>query len=81
MGGWMDGWKGGKAGLRIAYSNQKMKLTNFVSIFGQFGFHALGFYCVTFGRTIVIGYSSNFNETKFPYIFLFLLRFFTRERL
>jgi hypothetical protein len=23
MGGWMDGWMGGKAGLRIAYSNQK----------------------------------------------------------
>ena len=21
--GWMDGWKEGKAGLRIAYSNQK----------------------------------------------------------
>jgi hypothetical protein len=24
MGGWMDGWMGGKAGLSIAYSNQKM---------------------------------------------------------
>ena len=23
MGGWMDGWMDGKAGLRIAYSNQK----------------------------------------------------------
>ena len=23
MGGWVDGWVGGKAGLRIAYSNQK----------------------------------------------------------
>ena len=23
MGGWMDVWMGGKAGLRIAYSNQK----------------------------------------------------------
>ena len=23
MGGWVDGWKEGKAGLRIAYSNQK----------------------------------------------------------
>jgi hypothetical protein len=23
MGGWMDGWMEGKAGLRIAYSNQK----------------------------------------------------------
>jgi hypothetical protein len=23
MGGWMDGWMAGKAGLRIAYSNQK----------------------------------------------------------
>ena len=23
MGGWMDGWMGVKAGLRIAYSNQK----------------------------------------------------------
>jgi hypothetical protein len=23
MGGWMDGWVEGKAGLRIAYSNQK----------------------------------------------------------
>jgi hypothetical protein len=23
MDGWMDGWKEGKAGLRIAYSNQK----------------------------------------------------------
>ena len=23
MGGWMDGWVDGKAGLRIAYSNQK----------------------------------------------------------
>ena len=24
MGGWMDGWVDGKAGLRIAYSNQKL---------------------------------------------------------
>ena len=23
VGGWMDGWMDGKAGLRIAYSNQK----------------------------------------------------------
>jgi hypothetical protein len=23
MGGWVGGWMGGKAGLRIAYSNQK----------------------------------------------------------
>jgi hypothetical protein len=23
MGGWMDGWMAGKAGLSIAYSNQK----------------------------------------------------------
>jgi hypothetical protein len=23
MGGWVDGWVAGKAGLRIAYSNQK----------------------------------------------------------
>jgi hypothetical protein len=23
---WMDGWMGGKAGLRIAYSNQKLKV-------------------------------------------------------
>ena len=23
MGGWVDGWMDGKAGLRIAYSNQK----------------------------------------------------------
>jgi hypothetical protein len=23
VGGWMDGWMEGKAGLRIAYSNQK----------------------------------------------------------
>jgi hypothetical protein len=26
MGGWMGGWMEGKAGLRIAYSNQKMCL-------------------------------------------------------
>ena len=25
MEGWKDGWVGGKAGLRIAYSNQKFK--------------------------------------------------------
>ena len=25
MGGWMDGWMGGKAWLRIAYSNQITK--------------------------------------------------------
>ena len=25
VGGWMDGWMEGKAGLRIAYSNQKHK--------------------------------------------------------
>ena len=25
MDGWMDGWMEGKAGLRIAYSNQKPK--------------------------------------------------------
>jgi hypothetical protein len=24
MDGWMDGWMGGKAGLSIAYSNQKL---------------------------------------------------------
>jgi hypothetical protein len=24
MDGWVDGWMAGKAGLRIAYSNQKM---------------------------------------------------------
>jgi hypothetical protein len=26
MDGWMGGWMGGKAGLRIAYSNQKTKV-------------------------------------------------------
>ena len=26
MDGWMDGWVEGKAGLRIAYSNQKYKI-------------------------------------------------------
>ena len=26
MGGWVGGWMDGKAGLRIAYSNQKFKL-------------------------------------------------------
>jgi hypothetical protein len=26
MGGWMDGWMAGKAGLRIAYSNQKISM-------------------------------------------------------
>jgi hypothetical protein len=25
MGGWMDGWMEGKAGLRIAYSNQQIQ--------------------------------------------------------
>ena len=25
VGGWMDGWVVGKTGLRIAYSNQKLK--------------------------------------------------------
>jgi hypothetical protein len=33
MDGWMDGWVGGwvagKAGLRIAYSNQKIRSENF----------------------------------------------------
>ena len=28
MGGWMDGWVDGKAGLRIAYSNQKLSNAN-----------------------------------------------------
>jgi hypothetical protein len=28
MGGWMGGWMEGKAGLRIAYSNQKSSHTN-----------------------------------------------------
>ena len=28
MGGWVDGWMDGKAGLRIAYSNQKSKTLN-----------------------------------------------------
>ena len=26
MDGWMDGWQEAKAGLRIAYSNQKLKI-------------------------------------------------------
>jgi hypothetical protein len=31
MGGWVDGWVAGKAGLRIAYSNQKsFQTTNFL---------------------------------------------------
>jgi hypothetical protein len=29
---WMDGWMEGKAGLRIAYSNQKVKHLRFPSI-------------------------------------------------
>ena len=29
MGGWVDGWMEGKAGLRIAYSNQKFPLAIF----------------------------------------------------
>jgi hypothetical protein len=28
MDGWVGGWMGGKAGLRIAYSNQKYLLFN-----------------------------------------------------
>jgi hypothetical protein len=28
LGGWMDGWMEGKAGLRIAYSNQKLVYMN-----------------------------------------------------
>jgi hypothetical protein len=27
VGGWVDGWMGGKAGLRIAYSNQQILTT------------------------------------------------------
>ena len=27
VGGWVGGWMGGKAGLRIAYSNQKFEFT------------------------------------------------------
>ena len=27
VGGWVDGWMEGKAGLRIAYSNQKNNVT------------------------------------------------------
>ena len=30
MDGWVGGWKDGKAGLRIAYSNQKSVVLNFV---------------------------------------------------
>ena len=32
VGGWMDGRKGVKAGLRIAYSNQKLSKTIFLQI-------------------------------------------------
>jgi hypothetical protein len=35
LGGWMGGWMGGKAGLRIAYSNQKCIVTN--QIVGESG--------------------------------------------
>jgi hypothetical protein len=28
MDGWVGGWMGGKAGLRIAYSNQKLQKKN-----------------------------------------------------
>ena len=31
IGGWMDGWMEAKAGLRIAYSNQKIK--NWLNLF------------------------------------------------
>ena len=34
MGGWMDGWMEAKAGLRIAYSNQK--LTHFDQTYPNF---------------------------------------------
>ena len=30
MGGWVDGWMGAKAGLRIAYSNQKVGCSGWV---------------------------------------------------
>jgi hypothetical protein len=33
MGGWMDGWMEGKAGLRIAYSNQKLVCFEFEMVF------------------------------------------------
>jgi hypothetical protein len=36
MGGWVDGWMGGKAGLRIAYSNQKPTQIIFCLDFGIF---------------------------------------------
>ena len=31
--GWKEGWVGGKAGLRIAYSNQKRKTDNGLIVF------------------------------------------------
>jgi hypothetical protein len=30
LGGWMDGWVAGKAGLRIAYSNQQSELDQYI---------------------------------------------------
>ena len=33
MDGWMDGWVGGEAGLRIAYSNQKVNQKKVLKLF------------------------------------------------
>jgi hypothetical protein len=39
MDGWMGGWMGGKAGLRIAYSNQKQ---NNEKTFGKLQYQTIG---------------------------------------
>jgi hypothetical protein len=43
VGGWMDGWMEGKAGLRIAYSNQKVKLNLTALVQGRKWLYKLSF--------------------------------------
>ena len=57
--GWVDGWKGGRAGLRIAYSNNKLNVLTLAlmnsAIRSSSSFESLSFFFKASWRAIVSG--------------------------
>ena len=66
MDGWMDGWVEAKAGLRIAYSNQKLNLKNTVGLKHYFdvGYHDVWNVFETYFKLALFKKVKN-NQTSF----------------